>query len=88
MIKRMKLYAMAVATLLVSASQAGSQPVGTPAYRWNYYSDAAHQTLVGSVYPVGCNYDDSVIYDQIGPRTSYFDQELVGYCYEGSYYFL
>ena len=87
--KRLKIYSMIAATLLVSASQAGAQPPGAPAYRMTFYNNAAHQTQVGTRVPWGCNYDeltgDSVNYHQFGSSSSYHDEELVGYCFEGNY---
>jgi hypothetical protein len=89
MIMRMKIYAMAAATLLVSGSQAGAQPPGAPGYRTTFYNNAAHQTQVGVRMPWGCNYDeisgDSVNYRQFGSSSPYHDDELVGYCLEGAY---
>jgi hypothetical protein len=89
MITRMKIYAMAAATLLVSASQAGAQPDGAPAYRMTFYNNAAHQTQVGTRVPWGCDYDeftgDVVNYRQFGSSSPYHDEELVGYCSGGAY---
>ena len=89
MIKRMKIYALAAATLLVSASQAVAQPPGAAAYRTVYYNNAAHTTQVGQTLPWGCNYDeingDSVNYRLFGSTSPYQESELVGYCFEGNY---
>jgi hypothetical protein len=89
MITRLKTFSMIAATLLVGASEIVAQPMGAPAYRTDYYNNAAHQTLVGSIIPTGCEYDefggDSVNYRLVGTQTSYPDQELVGYCSEGNY---
>jgi hypothetical protein len=84
MISRLKIVSLAAATLLIGASQAWAQPEGTPAYRTDFYNNAAHDTLVGSISPIGCD-DDEVYYRLIGTQTSYSDQELVGYCSEGVY---
>lgn len=89
MIARMKIYALAATTLLVSASQAGAQPPGAEAYRTVYYNNAAHTTQVGQTLPWGCNWDpingDSVNYRLFGSTSPYQVSELVGYCFEGEY---
>jgi hypothetical protein len=90
MIDRLKIVSLLAATLLVGASQAWAQPMGEPAYRTDYYNNAAHDTLVGSIVPTGCTYDDLsevdfVTYRLFGTQTNYPDMELVGYCYQGDY---
>lgn len=89
MIAKFRIALLAVVILPVGASQAWAQPDGAPAYRTDYYNNAAHQTLVGSLTPFGCYYDeiggDSVYYRLVGTQTSYSDQELVGYCSDGEY---
>ena len=90
MIARLKIASLLAATLLVAASQAWAQPMGQPAYRTDFYNNAAHDTLVGSIIPTGCSYDelsevDIVNYRLFGTQTNYSDQELVGYCYQGEY---
>jgi hypothetical protein len=90
MIARLKIVSLVVATMLVGASAAWAQPMGEPAYRTDYYNNAAHQTQVGEIFPIGCFYDDfteadTVSYRLIGTQTSYPVQELVGYCYQGEY---
>ena len=60
MIKRMKIYALAAATLLVSASQAGAQPPGAPAYRMTFSTTTPGiRRKWGSRVPWGCNYDQN-----------------------------
>jgi hypothetical protein len=90
MIARLKIVSLLAATLLVGASQAWAQPMGAPAYRTDYYNNAAHDTLVGTIFPNGCFYDelteaDTVSYRMVGTQTNYPDMKLVGYCYQGEY---
>jgi len=90
MIARLKIVSLAVATAWLGASPAWAQPMGEPAYRTDYYNNAGHQTQVGEIFPIGCSYDefteaDTVNYRLIGTQTSYYDHELVGYCYQGEY---
>lgn len=73
----------------VLAGPVGAQPPGAPAYRTNYYNNASHDTLIGSIFPFGCTYDelmgDSVNYRRTGSTSPYSTNELVGYCLEGNY---
>jgi hypothetical protein len=90
MIARLKIVSLLAATLLMGVSQAWAQPMGEPAYRTDYYNNAGHDTLVGTIFPNGCSYDDLsevdiVNYRLVGSQTNYPDQELVGYCYQGEY---
>jgi hypothetical protein len=89
MIARLKIVSLAVATLLVGASQIEAQPMGAPAYRTDYYNNAPHDTLVGTIFPIGCSYDeftgDTVNYRLVGTQTNYPDMQLVGYCSYGEY---
>jgi len=90
MIARLKVVSLVVATVLVGASPAWAQLPGEPAYRTDYYNNAGHQTQVGEIFPIDCSYDefteaDTVVYQQIGTQTSYYDHVLVGYCYRDEY---
>jgi len=83
MITRRKIYSLVAATLLVSASQAGTQPPGTPAYLTKFYNNAAHQTQVGMLMWNGCSETDEPHYRLVGIQTSYHEDELAGYCIDG-----
>lgn len=92
MTSRVRAISLAAAALLASGSQVSAHFhfMGEPAYRTDFYNNAQHDTLVGSIFPIGCSYDeisqvDIVNYRLIGSQTAYSTNELVGYCLEGSY---
>ena len=87
--KRIVMGSFALAALGVAASQAGAQS-GAPVYRTIFYSDATHQTAVGSLEFDYCTYQsqvDGVQYQLEGTYTQYSgDDELLGYCSGGYFY--
>jgi hypothetical protein len=81
--KRSKiLSSIAVAAVFLSASPASAQQ-GTPAYNTTLYSDATHQTQVGSIVWDGCDRYDFPHYHLVGTYSQYGVDEQVGYCFEG-----
>lgn len=81
MIKHIKLLFLAVATVLVGASQArANEPV--PVHVVTLYSDATYQTVVGHIYPEKCLLWPmlDVLYYLEGTYTQYAQNEVIGYC--------
>lgn len=81
MIKRVKLLSLAIALVLVCASQAGAQQDVVPAYRTTFYSDATHQTVVGYLHP-DCRVFPFIYvqYYLEGTITYYTEDQFVGSC--------
>jgi hypothetical protein len=89
MIKQIAVASFSLAAMLVGPGLASAQPPGTPAYLTTFYSDASHTTVVGHLFWNGCDYNygvDAPHYRLSGTQTSYHDDDLAGYCYEGEMY--
>lgn len=81
--KHSKLFsAVAVAAVFLGVSPANAQ-LGTPVYGTTYYSDATHQTQVGSLLWTGCDDNDNPTFRRLGSHSSYQVSEQIGYCYDG-----
>jgi hypothetical protein len=80
MTKRVKLLLLAIAAVLVGASQSSADDV-VPAYITTLYSDATHQTVVGHIYP-DCRVFPYVYvqYTLVGTYSYYGIDEYVGSC--------
>ncbi|HTU10940.1 MAG TPA: hypothetical protein VMG08_08590 [Allosphingosinicella sp.] len=90
MLTRFNAVALAAAAMLASGTQAVAHYTGEPAYRTDFYDNANHDTLIGSIFPIGCSYDEVsqanfVNYRRVGATSPYTTNELVGYCIEGAY---
>jgi len=82
-------FAKILSSIAVAAAFLGTGPAnaqtGTPAYHTVFYSDASHQTQVGSLAWVGCDNYDNPIYRVVGTYTYYTEtgDEPIGYCSGG-----
>ncbi|HEX8380965.1 MAG TPA: hypothetical protein VF619_10510 [Allosphingosinicella sp.] len=80
---------IAFGVLLLGAIPATAGGGGVAIYERTYYSDASHQTQVGSRYFRECRIGpggDIVVYDKEGSQTAYYTQVLAGYCMDGEYF--
>ena len=76
MFKRIAIFSLTMAAMLVGPSPASAQ--GTPLYRTHMYSDATHTVEVGYIW--GQCTGIGIQYHLVGTYTYFQEDELVGYC--------
>ncbi|MEA3014941.1 MAG: hypothetical protein QOD42_3486 [Sphingomonadales bacterium] len=78
MLKRIAIFSVTLATLLVGPTQAVAQPSCFELILTRTYSDATHQVQVGYIY--GECTGNGANYHLVGTFTYFQEDEVVGYC--------